>query len=229
MDFGLTPMEESWLAPLWYDTCYWLSATVMTFGFSLRTEGHGNVPHHGPALLLANHQSFMDPILVGLAVRRHPVFLARQSLFRHRPLAWLMRSLHAVPVNQEGFAREGLKAILDQLRAGRVVGIFPEGNRTGDGRVKPLRPGIHLLIKRMAMPIVPIGIAGAFEAWPRWRPCPVPAPLFLPARKGTIAVSVGRPIDSRHFAHQPRETVLADLFVELQKQKEKAQRLRRKA
>ena len=221
-------MEERWLSRLWYDACYWLSATVMTTGFSLRTEGHGNVPRHGPALLLANHQSYMDPILVGLAVRRHPVFLARQSLFRHRPLAWLMRSLHAVPVNQEGFAREGLKAILEQLRGGRVVGIFPEGERTGDQRMNSLRPGIHLLIKRMPMPIVPIGIAGAFDAWPRWRAYPVPAPLFLPALKGTIAVSVGRPIDSRHFANQPRETVLADLFVELQKQKEKAQRLRRK-
>ena len=221
-------MEESRLSRLWYDTCYWLSGTVMTFGFSLRTEGHRNVPEHGPALLVANHQSYMDPILVGLAVRRHPVFLARQSLFRYGPLAWLMHSLHAVAVNHRGFAREGLKAILDQLRAGRVVGIFPEGRRTGDGRVSPLRPGIHLLIKRMEMAIVPIGIAGAYDAWSRWRAYPVPAPLFLPARQGTIAVSVGRPIDSRRFAHRPRETVLADLFVELQKQKEKAQRLRRK-
>jgi 1-acyl-sn-glycerol-3-phosphate acyltransferase len=219
--------EESWLSRLWYDTIYWLSASVMTFGFSLRTEGHRNVPRHGPALLLANHQSFMDPILVGLAVRRQAIFLARQTLFRYRPLAWLMSSLHAVPVNHEGFAREGLKAILRQLQAGRAVGIFPEGVRTRDGGMQPLRPGIHLLIKRMEMPIVPIGIAGAYDAWPRWRPYPLPAPLFMPGTKGTIAVSVGRPIDSRRFAQQSRETVLADLFVELQKQKEKAQRLRR--
>jgi 1-acyl-sn-glycerol-3-phosphate acyltransferase len=221
-------MEESRLSRLWYDACYWLSATVMTFGFSLRTEGHRNVPRDGPALLLANHQSYIDPILVGLAVRRHPVFLARQSLFRYQPLAWLMRSLHAVPVNREGSAREGLKAILEKLREGRVVGIFPEGSRTRDGRVGPLRPGISLLIKQMELPIVPIGIAGAYDAWSRWRAYPVCAPLFLPAGKGTIAVSVGRPLDSCRFAHQPRETVLADLFVEMQKQKEKAQRLRRR-
>jgi 1-acyl-sn-glycerol-3-phosphate acyltransferase len=144
-------------------------------------------------------------------------------------LAWLMRSLHAVPVNQEGFAREGLKTILEQLKAGRAVGIFPEGERTPNGRMNPLRPGIHLLIKRMDMSIVPIGIAGAYDAWPRWRAYPIPAPLFLPAGKGTIAVSVGPPMDSRRFADQPREKVLADLFVELQKQKEKAQRLRRNA
>ena len=64
---------------------------------------------------------------------------------------------------------------------------------TSDGQVQPLRPGIHLLIKKMAMPIVPIGIAGAYDAWPRWRAYPIPAPLFLPAGKGTIAVSVGPP------------------------------------
>jgi 1-acyl-sn-glycerol-3-phosphate acyltransferase len=200
----------------------------MTFGFSLRTQGHHHVPRQGPALLISNHQSFLDPILVGLAVRRHAVFLARQSLFRHRPLAWLMRSLHAVPVKLEGFAREGLQAILEQLRAGRVVGIFPEGERTQNGQMSPFRPGILLLMKRLEIPIVPIGIAGAFDAWPRWQPYPTPAPLFLPAKKGTIAVSVGPPMDSHRFAGQPREKVLADLFVEVQKQKERAQRLRRK-
>jgi 1-acyl-sn-glycerol-3-phosphate acyltransferase len=221
-------MEEGCLSKIWYECCYWLSATTMTFGFSLRTEGHRHVPRQGPALLISNHQSFLDPLLVGLAVRRHAVFLARQSLFRHRSLAWLMRSLHAVPVNQEGFAREGLKAILQQLDAGRVVGIFPEGERTSDGQMGSLRPGIHLLIKKMAIPIVPIGIAGAYDAWPRWRAYPMPALAFTPAKKGTIAVSVGPAMDSRDFAGQPREKVLANLFVELQKQKERAQRLRRK-
>jgi 1-acyl-sn-glycerol-3-phosphate acyltransferase len=222
-------MEEGWLSHAWYECCYWLSATAMTFGFSLRTEGHQNVPRQGPALLIANHQSFIDPILVGLAVRRHAVFLARQSLFRHGFLAWLVRSLHGVPVNLEGFAREGLKTILEQLRAGRAVAVFPEGERTRNGRMSPLRPGIHLLIKRLEMAIVPIGIAGAYDAWPRWRAYPLPAPLLGPARKGTIAVSVGPPMDSRRFADQPRDQVLAELFVEVQKQKERAQRLRRKS
>ncbi len=198
----------------------------MTLGFSLRTLGHQHVPRHGPALLIANHQSFIDPILVGLAVRRHAVFLARQTLFHHDWLARVMRSLHAVPVNQEGFAREGLKTILEQLKGGRVVGIFPEGERTSNGQMGPLRPGIHLLIKKMAMPIVPIGIAGAYDAWPRWRAYPIPAPLFLPAGKGTIAVSVGPPVDSRQFAGQPRDKVLADLSVKLQEQKDRAEHLR---
>jgi 1-acyl-sn-glycerol-3-phosphate acyltransferase len=221
-------MQEGWLSKIWYECIYYLSASVMTFGFSLRTQGHQHVPRRGPALLLANHQSYLDPILVGLAVRRHPVFLARGSLFRHRPLAWLMRSLHAVPVNEHGFAREGLQTIMGQLQAGRIVGIFPEGHRTKDGQMIPFRPGILLLLKRLKVPIVPIGIAGAFDAWPRSQSFPTMAPLYLPARRGAIAVSVGPPIDSRCFAGQPRDKVLADLFAEVQNQKEWAQRLRRK-
>jgi 1-acyl-sn-glycerol-3-phosphate acyltransferase len=93
----------------------------------------------------------------------------------------------------------------------------------------PLRPGIHLLIKRGDMPIVPMGIAGAYDAWPRWRAYPIPAPLVCPPGKGTIAVSIGRPLHARQFADKPREQVLAELFNELQKCKERAERLRRKA
>jgi 1-acyl-sn-glycerol-3-phosphate acyltransferase len=212
---------------LWYEVNYWLSLMVMKLAFSLRTEGQENVPSSGPALLIANHQSFLDSVPIGLAARRHLVYLARLSLFRFRVLAWIMRSLNALPINQEGFARDGLKAILEQLQAGRAVLIYPEGERTWDGKMQALRPGIHLLIKRVDMPIIPIGIAGAYEAWPRSRKLPRLAPLFWPARKGPIAVSIGRPIPSSRFADQPREQVMNELFEELQRAKDQAERLRR--
>ena len=84
--------------------------------------------------------------------------------------------------------------------------------------VHELRPGIHLLIKRTQAPIVPVGIAGAFEAMPQWRTLPVPAPLFLPAQRTALAVSVGRPLNARHFAERPPQEAgrLARLFAELQ-------------
>jgi 1-acyl-sn-glycerol-3-phosphate acyltransferase len=217
------------LRDLWYDFDYWLAAAAMLFGFSLRTQGHRHMPAAGPALVLANHQSFLDPVLVGLAARRHLHYLARQTLFRHRGLAWLMRSLNSVPIDQEGFAREGLRTILEQLQAGHAVVVFPEGERTNDGQMHPFRPGIHLLIKRVGMRIVPVGIAGAFEAWPRWRAYPVPAPLFLPPRPGTLAVSVGTPIDSTTLAKQPREDVLTKLFAAVQACQLAAERLRRRS
>jgi 1-acyl-sn-glycerol-3-phosphate acyltransferase len=202
----------------------------MTLGFSLRAAGARNIPRSGPALLLANHQSFLDPMLVGVSiVRRHMCALARSGLFSNPAFGWLIRNLGAAPINQEGFSREGLKSVLDNLQVGRTVLIFPEGERCADGVLHPLRPGVSLIIKKASpVPIVPIGIAGAFDAWPRQRPYPIPAPLFLPPGRGTIAVSIGEPLDSRYYADLPRDQMLAELFVEMQKAQLRAERLRRR-
>src|SRR4051812_43478804 len=85
----------------WYEFCKGLAYSAFALGFSLRTEGGRNIPRKGPALLIANHQSFLDPALVGVASPRHLRYLARKTLFRHPAFTWLIRSLHAVPVDQE--------------------------------------------------------------------------------------------------------------------------------
>jgi 1-acyl-sn-glycerol-3-phosphate acyltransferase len=198
----------------------------VTLGFSLRTEGWEHVPAAGPALLISNHQSFLDPVLVGLAARRRLHFLARKTLFRHFGLGRLMSSLNAVPVDLQGFAREGLTTILTELEAGHGVVVFPEGNRTSNGCMKPFRPGIYLLIKRIPMQVVPVGIAGAYEAWPRQQALPVPAPLFCPGGSGTIAVSIGMPLDSHQLAALPREQALDELFAAVEKCQKQAEQLR---
>src|SRR5262249_19349437 len=159
------------------------------------TEGAHHVARHGPVLLIANHQSFLDPLLVGLAARRHLHFLARKTLFRNPFFGGFIRSLNAVPVDQEGTGIEGLRIVLRLLKAGHAVIVLPEGGRTYDGAIQALQPGIQLLMKRSLAPVVPVGIAGAYDALSRWRTWPVWAPLFLPAGKGTLAVSVGKPLE----------------------------------
>jgi 1-acyl-sn-glycerol-3-phosphate acyltransferase len=215
------------LSYLWYESFFWVSGPAMTLGFSLRTEGMRHIPKSGPALLIANHQSYLDPDLVGIAARRHLCFLARKTLFQNKVFAWLIRTLEAIPIDQEGIGIDGIRDILEQLQAGRAVLVFPEGERTHDGQLQPLRPGVSLLIKKAQAPVVPVGIAGAYDAWPRWRPFPIPAPLFLPAQKSTIALSIRPPLDGRQLAELPREKLLADLFDELKKAHDQAERLRR--
>ena len=85
-----------------------------------------------------------------------------------------MRSVNGVPVDQEGVAKEGLQTVLRELQKGRAVVVFPEGGRCEHGRLEPLKAGILLLLKRVPATIVPMGVAGAFEAWPRPRPLPIP-------------------------------------------------------
>lgn len=228
---GQTPRRDgltsSLGAGLWHKFCYVVQSNVFTHGFSMRREGLHNVPMSGPVLVIANHQSFLDPVAMGVAFPRRLIYLARKSLFRNPVFSWLIRSLNAVPIDQEGVGKEGLRTIIDQLGQGQAVLVFPEGERTFNGRMLALKPGIHLLIKRTRAPILPVGIAGAFDAWPRTRTLPIPAPLCWPANRGTIAVSIGEPIDSQRFLTGPREAALTALFHEIDVVQRRAEKLRR--
>lgn len=224
---SLTWMASPWFQ-VWHHSLYSIYHALFTLGFSFRSQGQRNMPQTGPALLLANHQSFLDPLIIGLCARRPLVYLARKTLFRNRFFATMIRSLNAVPIDQEGVGKEGIRTILEQLQLGRAVVVFPEGERTMTGPMLPLKAGIHLLIKRTQAPIVPIGIAGAFAAWPRTRKFPIPAPLSWSTGAGTIAVSMGKPIDSGLYADMPREDVLRELFDKIHAEQQRAEILRRK-
>jgi 1-acyl-sn-glycerol-3-phosphate acyltransferase len=201
----------------------------MTLAFSYRDAGSRNLPPRGPALLIANHQSYIDPLLVGLAARRHLTFLARKTLFRNRLFGAFLRSVNCVPVDQEGVAKEGLKTAVEKLQAGQAVLIFPEGERSWKGPMQPFKPGIQLLIKRAPAPVVPVGIAGAFEAYRRTATLPTLSPLFLPPRrKGTLAVSIGRPLNPKLLLNLARGELLATLFDAIRAEQIKAERLRLK-
>src|SRR5262245_50159717 len=103
----------------WYGFCWSVSWTALTVGCSMRTEGSRWMPRRGPALVIANHQSYFDPVLVGVAVRRQICFLARKTLFTGGWLDRLIRSLNAFPVDHHGIATEGLRTVLQLLEAGR--------------------------------------------------------------------------------------------------------------
>ena len=217
------------LSRLWWNFWRGLFFTYFTFGHSFRYFGRNNVPKTGPVLLIGNHESFIDPVLVALALPRPIAFLARANVFRGI-LGRFLRSVNTHPVDQDGFAREGLQMMIDLLRQGNGVLIFPEGQRTWDGVIQPFKPGIHLIIKKTKPVILPCGIAGAFEVLPRGRTPPIPghSPLFWPPNKCTMAVSIGKPLDGATFAAMPREQAMAELFAEVKKMAEHAEKMRRR-
>ena len=151
----------------------------------------------------------------------------RKTLFTPS-FGWFLRSVNCVPVDQEGIAKEGLKTVLHLLHQGRAVLVFPEGERTLTGEILPFKPGVQLLIKRAQAPIIPVGIAGAFHAYPREKVLPTLSPLFMPAGKGTIGLSVGKPLDAKHYLDLPRAEMLTELRQAIQDRKDRAERLRRK-
>jgi 1-acyl-sn-glycerol-3-phosphate acyltransferase len=210
-----------------YELSYWAFFFFYVIGFSLRVAGRRHVPRRGAALIIANHQSFLDPVGVGLGVPRHIHYLARKTLF-HNPLfgSWL-RVVRAVPIDQEGVGKEGIRKIIASLEGGHPVIMFPEGERCLDGMFHPLRPGIALLLSRVKAPIVPAGISGAFAAWPRQKPLPVFAPLFLPPSRRTVAVVYGPPRDPATLDGLSREEVLKVLYDDIAACVKKAEELRR--
>lgn len=201
---------------------------LFTFAWAFRAVGRENVPPAGPLLLVSNHQSFLDPVLVGQAAPRPLTYLARHSLWSNRWLARLITAYGAVPIDR-GFGKEGLQAVLAQLDRGRAVLMFPEGERTHDGRLEPLKPGISLLVKRVTCPIVPVGIAGAFQAWPRQRKWPLLDPLVRASRGRSIAVAFGEPIDPTRYAGRDRDWMLSDLLGAIRAAYDHAERVRRKS
>lgn len=212
---------------VWYDAVFWSTFTFYTFGFSLRRTGWGNMPRTGPVLVLANHASMLDPNLVGLASRRYLTYLARKNLFGQPVLGWFIRSVGAVPIDR-GMGKDGIQSVLGALERGGAVLVFPEGERTHDGTVQPLKPGVSLLIRRVNCPIVPVGIAGTFQAWSRHMKLPKPAPLLLHPEDSSIALSVGKPIDPIRYKGMDRDDMMDDLRREIVAQVEAAERLRRK-
>ncbi len=153
----------------------------------LRVEGVENLPREGGAVLACNHQSFLDILILGGYVPRHTAFVARDTLANWRWLAYVMRECGTVLVKRGTSDRRALRAMAQHLELGDCVAIFPEGTRSLDGKLGEMKGGALLAARMAKVPIVPLGIRGAHEAWPKGRPIPFP-------RK--IALRFGEPVDS---------------------------------
>lgn len=175
-------------------------AGVLLFG--IRVVGREHFPREGGGVVCANHQSFLDPVLVGLCCDRRMNYLARDSLFRYPGFGWLIHFLDAVPIDRDGMGIGGLKETLRRLKRGELILIFPEGTRTSDGEIAPLKPGFLALVRRGKVPMIPVGIDGAYRAWPRNRSFPRPA---------RIHIAIGAPIPPDLAAGLSDEELIEEL------------------
>lgn len=183
-----TPLRRSLIQRIFYFTCHCLLVLVMSLLFRARCHGARNVPKSGPVLLVANHQSYLDPPLIGLGIwQRQLHYVARQGLFTIPWLAPIIRALNAIPIPEDGPNLAAIKEILRRLKAGHAVLIFPEGSRTPDGAMHPFKRGTSLLVEKAACPVVPVALEGCYDVWPRAARGPRPF-------HGRIAVKYGMPI-----------------------------------
>src|SRR5439155_16968706 len=121
-----TMSKRNLIARLWYATLWCPCYAISQVWFRFRFSGKSNVPLTGPVLLVSNHQSNLDPVLVGIACPRQLKYLARQGLF-FWPFSLWIRSLGAVPIDRERGALGGIRTTLELLKNGNAVVVFPEG------------------------------------------------------------------------------------------------------
>ena len=205
---GPDPTQPLWQV-IFYRSCYWIVMLLTTILYRLRLYGVGNVPRSGCGglLLVANHQSFLDPPLIGIALRRRNMAsLARENMFRVPGLRQLLLGLGSIPLRETEGDAGAIRAAIAELRKGRVMLIFPEGSRSWDGEIKPFKRGAWLLLSRAKADVLPAAVAGAFDAWPRSQKLP----SLLGSRVG---VAFGRPIPYAELKALGPEAGLARLPV----------------
>ena len=159
--------RKSFSKYLTYATSRFLLRLFALLLFRFHCQGRHHIPQRGGALVCANHQSMLDPPIVGMAASRHLAYLARETLFKHPLFGWFFRKVDGIPLDRGGMGIEGLKATLKSLKAGGVVVIFPEGTRSKTGELQQLKGGFIALARRAKVPLVPCGFTGAHECLPR--------------------------------------------------------------
>lgn len=132
---------------------------VVKFFYRIRTKGMENIPAEGGVLLLCNHVSYVDVIILGVVTRRPIRFLSWEGFERHFLMRWVMRTMNTIPVAEEK-AKEAIQKAAEALQAGEIVCIFPEGHVTRNGSIAALRRGYELIARRAGVPLVPLAIDG---------------------------------------------------------------------
>jgi 1-acyl-sn-glycerol-3-phosphate acyltransferase len=174
--------------------------------FGLELRGTEHIPPDGPLIIAPNHQTFADPPLVTIPVRRAVHYMAWSQLFRVPMFGAFIRLLRAFPVELDMSDGRAVREAARLLRGGEVLMIFPEGGRTPDGTLQPFKLGAFRLAVAHATPVLPVSIAGGFESWPPGRRLP---------RRGRVTITYHPPIRPRAGADR-REAAreLCDRTVE---------------
>lgn len=175
-----------------YGFAYILLNIIFRAFFRLKVYGTTNLPK-GPAILAANHQSYIDATAVGASMPEEIFYLAREDAFRFGLFRWLFRRVNSIMIQRRRADRSALKEALRKLAEGWKILVFPEGTRSYDGKLQPPERGISLLAHKSGVPVVPTYVSGTHRVLPRGRTMI----HFHP-----ISVSFGKPFRFEEFLPQ---------------------------
>ena len=157
----------------------WFFAPLVRIYLRLKVRGHERVPRRGPVIMVANHASFLDPVVLGSACSRPIHFMVLQSMYDWWWLRWFYWGMQTIPVRTEESDPRAIKQALSRLKNGEVVGLFPEGGRSTDGKLMQGKEGAALLAAVSGAPVIPCFIHGAFESFPPGAGFPRPSEITI--------------------------------------------------
>jgi 1-acyl-sn-glycerol-3-phosphate acyltransferase len=162
---------------------------ILSFLFwPIKIKGKKYLNKKGPLIFAANHVSYLDPIVLGVANKRQIHFIAKKEIFEVAILGIIVKYLGAIPVDRKRANLISIKKSLSILKEGKILGIFPEGTRSLNGKLLELNVGLIKIALKSNAPIIPIGISGTYDIYPPG----AKIPSFL--KRKFVSINVGKPI-----------------------------------
>jgi 1-acyl-sn-glycerol-3-phosphate acyltransferase len=176
---------------------YWVLKVLLSpifYGlWRIKVEGRDHLPDRGPVILAPNHVTFLDSMFLPLVVRRRVTFVAKAEYFDSWKTAWFFRAAGQIPMRREGgsASERALAAASDVLKAGKVLGIYPEGTRSPDGRLYRGHTGVARLALGCGVPVIPVALVGTSKVQ---RPG-----SNMPRPFKRVTIRFGAPLDLARF------------------------------
>ncbi len=163
-----------------YGFCHYVILGIYDACFRGEVTGLEHIPPQGGFILAVNHASLLDPPTVGCHVPRQLAFFARKTLWKPGFASWWLNTVGTIPIDRDGSTDVmAIKRVLQTLRAGRPIIMFPEGTRSRDGQLQPAKSGIGLFACRAGVPVLPARIFGSFNALGRSRGLRLGTPIDI--------------------------------------------------
>jgi 1-acyl-sn-glycerol-3-phosphate acyltransferase len=176
MNFDFPQVE---MPPL-YGICHYGMATLHEMFFRGEVAGQENIPATGPFILAANHASHLDPPVAGGHVPREIAAFARKTLWKPGIPAWWLTAVGCIPVDRDGGSDiTAMKRVMQELKSGKPLILFPEGTRSPDGQPRKPKAGVGLIACRTAVPVLPVRLFGSFEALGKGNPLRLGSPVSV--------------------------------------------------
>jgi len=183
--------------------------------YRLQQKGLENIPEEGAAVLVCNHVSFVDPLVIAAASRRPIRFVMDYRIYRTPLISFVFRHMQAIPIaparEDAAMMEAAFEEVAKALAAGELVAIFPEGKITDTGELYPFRPGVQRIVARTPAPVIPMALQGLWGSFFSRKDGPA---MSKPLRRGMfskIALSVGAPVPPEAATPERLQAIVADM------------------